>query len=52
MLGAAIQHTAALYRDRPTWRRIQANAMATDVSWRRSATAYAALFREMVRPRD
>jgi starch synthase len=52
MLGAAIRRTAALYRDRPKWRRIQANAMATDVSWARSAAAYAALFREMVRPRD
>ncbi|WP_149535509.1 glycogen synthase GlgA [Siccirubricoccus phaeus] len=49
MLGAAIQRAIGLWRQGPAWRRIQANAMASDVSWRRSAGRYAALFREMVR---
>jgi starch synthase len=44
-LAAAIGRTAALYRDAPAWRQAQRNAMAADVSWRRSAARYAALFR-------
>jgi starch synthase len=47
MLGAAIQRGIGLWRDRAAWARIQANALATDVSWRRSAGRYAALFREL-----
>jgi starch synthase len=47
MLGAAIQRGIGLWHDQPAWRRIQANALATDVSWRRSAKRYAALFREL-----
>ena len=47
MLGEAIARAAALIRAGAPWRRIQANAMATDVSWRRSAVRYAALFREV-----
>ena len=43
----ALHHVAALYRDQPTWARIQANAMATDVSWNASAARYAALYREL-----
>ncbi|MDO9706950.1 glycogen synthase GlgA [Paracraurococcus lichenis] len=50
MLAAAIQRTAALVRDRAAWARIQANALACDVSWRRSAARYAALFREIAAP--
>jgi starch synthase len=46
-LGAAIQHCLALVRDPVAWGTIQANAMRSDVSWRRSALRYAALFRDL-----
>jgi starch synthase len=48
MLESALSRTAALWRDPPTWRRLQRNAMATDVSWRRPASRYAALFRDLL----
>ena len=48
MLQASVLRVARLWRDGPAWRRLQANAMATDVSWHRSAARYAALYREMV----
>jgi len=51
MLGAAIDRTAALWREPETWRRLQRNAMHTDVSWRRPAARYAALFRSLVAER-
>jgi starch synthase len=47
MLRAAIQRTASLYRDPKTWQRMQANGMATDVSWTGPARAYAVLYREL-----
>jgi starch synthase len=47
VLEVAIVRTAALYRDKPTWRRMQQNGMATDVSWRDPARRYAALFRSV-----
>jgi starch synthase len=46
-LEFAIHRTAALWRDRPAWIRLQRNAMATDVSWRGPARHYARLFREL-----
>jgi starch synthase len=46
-LEAAIDRAAALWRDRPAWRRMQQNAMATDVGWTRPARHYAALYREL-----
>lgn len=52
MLGEAIARAAALIRAGAPWARVQANAMATDVSWRRSAARYAALFREIATPAD
>ncbi|MGG5808708.1 glycogen synthase GlgA [Falsiroseomonas sp. CW058] len=48
MLEAAIGRAAMLWRDRDAWRRLQANGMATDVSWTRSAARYAALYRSLV----
>ena len=48
MLEGAIYRACSLYRDRRTWRRLQANGMAADVSWREPARRYAALFRELV----
>jgi starch synthase len=50
-LAAAITRTALLWRDRELWRRLQQNGMATDVSWRRPARHYAALFRALVEAR-
>ena len=48
MLEAAILRAIALSRDRAAWRRLQANAMATDVSWTRSAARYAELYRATI----
>ena len=44
MLETAIRRTARLHRDPPVWRRLQANGMATDVSWREPARRYAELY--------
>ena len=49
MLEAALVRTAALHRDSVTWKRLQRNAMKTDVSWRHPARRYANLYREAVR---
>lgn len=46
-LARGIARAAALWRDPPAWARLQANAMAADVSWTRPAARYAALFREV-----
>lgn len=43
-LATAISRAVALYRDAPTWRAIQRNAMACDFSWKRSGKAYADLY--------
>ncbi len=51
MLEGAIRRTAALYRDRRVWRRLQSNGFACDVSWRRSARRYADLFRAVIAER-
>jgi starch synthase len=48
MLAATIIRVARLWRDPALWRKLQANALATDVSWARSAARYAALYREMI----
>jgi starch synthase len=47
VMEAAIHRTIAIFRDPPAWRRLQANGMATDVSWRDPARRYAALFRSV-----
>jgi starch synthase len=36
-----------LWRDRPTWKKLQKNAMKSDVSWTRPAAAYARLYRAL-----
>jgi starch synthase len=46
-LGIAIERTVTLWRDRALWRRLQARAMATDVSWAAPAGHYAALYRAL-----
>jgi starch synthase len=48
LLGAAMLRAASVYREGTPWRTLQANALATDVSWARSARAYAELFRFLV----
>jgi len=48
MLESAIRRTAGLWRDPPAWRRLQANGMASDVSWRRPARLYADLYRGLL----
>jgi len=47
----AVGRTLALWKDPPRWRRLQARAMATDVSWRHSAQQYAKLYRDLVASR-
>jgi starch synthase len=51
MLESAIRRTVELYHDRKTWRRLQRNGMASDVSWRGSARLYAELFRHLIAER-
>ena len=43
-LAAALLRLNDLYRDAPTWARMQKNAMASEVGWDASAPAYAALY--------
>lgn len=43
-LRHALRRAAALYADEAAWRRLQRRAMASDVSWTRSAASYAALY--------
>ncbi|MEO3471469.1 glycogen synthase GlgA [Roseomonas sp. CAU 1739] len=44
-LAAGLRRALDLFRDAPTWRAMQARAMATDVSWGPSAARYAALLK-------
>jgi starch synthase len=46
-LRSALSQLCDLYADRPTWARMQANAMRQPVGWGPSARAYAALYREI-----
>lgn len=48
-LAFAVDRAIDLWRDPPRWRRLQARAMATDVSWQHSAHQYAQLYREIAR---
>jgi starch synthase len=49
-LSNAIRRAAILYSDRRKWKKMQTNGMATDVSWRRPAASYAALYRDLITP--
>ncbi len=51
MLEAALRRMVELYRQPELWRRMQTNAMRTDVSWRDPARRYAALYAQIVRSR-
>jgi starch synthase len=46
-LAEAVDRAVLLWQDRDVWQRMQRNAMAADVSWRRSAERYAALYRSL-----
>lgn len=50
-LQGALTRLCQLYRDRPTWARIQANAMAHPVGWDQSARAYAGLYARLTEGR-
>ena len=47
-LALALRKTAWLFSDKETWRRLQRNGMAADVSWRNPARRYIQLYRELV----
>jgi len=46
-LAACVRRALSLYRQPILWRRIQAAAMRQDFSWKRSAEAYANLYRSL-----
>lgn len=46
-LRDALDRLCDLYADKPTWTRMQANAMRHPVGWAHSARAYAALYRDL-----
>jgi starch synthase len=48
LLQAALERTARLWRQPALWQCLQHNAMRSDVSWRRPAAHYAALYREIL----
>ncbi|WP_020177728.1 glycogen synthase GlgA [Methylopila sp. M107] len=46
-LESALRRTAALWAAKDEWAKLQANGMASDVSWNASARAYADMFRRL-----
>lgn len=46
-LAVTLTRAIRCYRDPATWRSLQKRGMATDVSWRRPATQYAALYKSL-----
>jgi starch synthase len=48
-LHEAIRRALALYRDPPSWRRVQRAAMARDVSWKASAKEYVKVYERVLR---
>lgn len=47
-LAATLSRANAAYRDRLGWRKMQLNAMATDVSWDNRASQYLDLYKELL----
>jgi starch synthase len=47
-LRPALRRTAALWGQPEVWKNLQSNAMRADVSWRRPAAQYAALYRGLL----
>lgn len=50
-LTSALRRARTLFAHKPSWKTLQVNAMASDVSWRRPAQRYAALYRELIASR-
>jgi starch synthase len=48
-LQNALTRTASLYENKSVWKSIQTRGMTTDVSWDRSAAAYATLYKATVK---
>jgi starch synthase len=48
MLVAAIERALSVWREPQLWRRLQRNAMQTDVGWRGPAKHYATLYRDLM----
>ena len=48
-LEHALKRAALCYEDKDLWRGMQKRAMTSDVSWGRSATAYAQLYRNLLK---
>ena len=46
-LSHCLRRAAGIFADRPVWSRMQRRGMATDVSWRGSAQAYADVYRKL-----
>ncbi len=52
-LYAAIKRALAVYENRPSqWRKMQAEGMGTDFSWRKSAKKYLSLYQRMLDRKD
>ena len=47
-LQSALARTNALFENEPAWKNMQLRGMGTDVSWDRSAAAYATLYKGLV----
>lgn len=50
-LAGALRRAGIAFHDKPAWRNLQRNGMATDVSWHNRASRYADLYREILATR-
>jgi starch synthase len=50
-LASALCRANVLFQDKQAWRRLQLNGMSTDVSWRKRASQYAALYHSVAERR-
>jgi starch synthase len=50
-LAGSLRKANIAFHDKATWRRLQRNGLATDVSWRNRAGDYAALYRGLMAAR-
>ena len=51
-LERAMGRAMRVFAEKPAWTTMQTRGMAADVSWRRSACAYASLFHRLAHARD
>jgi starch synthase len=51
-LAMALRRTATLWSDQAAWARVQANGMAVDVSWSRSAARYADRYADVLASKE